>query len=572
MRKPQAWFIYLLLCSLAVLSSELFAESPTSPPPTLNVARPAAPSKPKLTPDQQRGFKLLKAAQAEAAGFEPAMRAAVLWRISGGYLAIDKPKAIALLKDAFRSAGSAETKSTDVPCFIDPPDGCQPRPYLQLEILSELVSLSPDDGEQLVLQDESKLRKYLMGSLISRFVEQKKLEHAEELLTRLADEDDFPYYAASKLMLESKSSEQRLAIFNLALRNFSSFGDPEYFASDEDLGTLVIRFWDHLPAPVVLEAIDHLLERAKTESEKSDNHVSFATQKGNVVFSLYEYRVFELVPVLRELESARAESLLREQSQVRTSLERYPQGLRSLNPLYRDTPATAQEQEETFPMISSGNPREDLGVQQSMDQWQLQMFAKQDEIRKEASRNPKQALQLALALPMWGPMGPGVGSPRARNLQNVAEVTAKKDADTASKALDELRKVLQEYKPRYAAHYLLEIVDDYLAMGDKERAARTLEEGMKLAEKLYAADTDSSDPNLALKAQWPSAAFWQKLVMVSARISPQLPEQLMSQTADQEIRTLQKVAFALALVDAKKVMFPVIEWHKAGKNSMGSDF
>src|SRR3954453_16471582 len=67
----------LLFLSLAVSFRPSFAQVP--PAPTGN-AKKSQPAQPKLTAAQERGLRLLKAAEGEAAGLAPDMRAFVLWR------------------------------------------------------------------------------------------------------------------------------------------------------------------------------------------------------------------------------------------------------------------------------------------------------------------------------------------------------------------------------------------------------------------------------------------------------------------------------------------------------------
>jgi hypothetical protein len=98
----------LSLVILALLSCGRAQSTPGLKPP-----RPAAinkSSKPgaqqqKLTPQQEQGLRLLKAAEAEAAGLDPAMRAFVLWRASYAYVPIDPKKAESMATRLMRFFG-----------------------------------------------------------------------------------------------------------------------------------------------------------------------------------------------------------------------------------------------------------------------------------------------------------------------------------------------------------------------------------------------------------------------------------------------------------------------------------
>jgi hypothetical protein len=102
-----------------------------------------------------------------------------------------------------------------------------------------------------------------------------------------------------------------------------------------------------------------------------------------------------------------------------------------------------------------------------------------------------------------------------------------------------------------------------------DEARKTLQEAMKAAEKLYAKDTDASDPNLAFKGVWPSTGLWWKCVQTAAAISPQLPEELIGEIRDGEIASFQRVAYANSLLGRRETP-EMAEQHKDGMASVVS--
>ena len=530
--------------------------------PTTTTATKHLVPKQKLTPEQQRGLRLLKAAQAEAAGLSPAMRAAVLWQASHGYQKLDPPRMRTVLMDAYRAATSADDEHPEVKCF-NMPDVCHAKLWLEDKTLSEIVGLSPADAEELLPQAEDSVRSSVTKELIGKYVRDKKFDHAEELLRGVADRDDFPYDAVSELMaaLPKDREQQRVGIFNLALGNFRTFGAADI--SFEDLGTLVIRFWQHLPAPTVLEAIDALLGHAKDESEKaSDNRVSFSAGNASVSFSPYQYRLFELLPVLQQLDSTRAESLMREQQEVAGALKKYPKGLASLYPGYRDTPLTEREQmDPNYPALSTGGSAADRVADAAFDVWERNVESKQIHAKELANKDPKQALSVAMTIPLWGPMGPGKYSPRATTLAAILPAIAAKDSDAASKGLTELRSVLGQLNSLHAGRIASQMADTYVKLGRVEEAEKIIAEGLKIADKLYESDTDGDDPNLALKAAWPSAGLWRKLIIISTKISIEYAVKIMNEIPDQEIRSFEQVGLANALLGTSNFgSFLSLDW------------
>jgi hypothetical protein len=59
----------------------------------------------------------------------------------------------------------------------------------------------------------------------------------------------------------------------------------------------------------------------------------------------------------------------------------------------------------------------------------------------------------------------------------------------------------------------------YLQLGDAETTRETVKDGLKIAEKLYARDTDIADASQIIKANWPSVGTWCQLVSLAAHIS-----------------------------------------------------
>ena len=84
--------------------------------------------------------------------------------------------------------------------------------------------------------------------------------------------------------------------------------------------------------------------------------------------------------------------------------------------------------------------------------------------------------------------------------------------------------------------------------------------------KLYEKDTDSSDPNQAIKGYWPSASLWRTCVVLAARISPRAATEVINGVKDDEIRASQRVAFAISLAGGQSSNYLVIERRKSGES------
>ena len=71
-----------------------------------------------------------------------------------------------------------------------------------------------------------------------------------------------------------------------------------------------------------------------------------------------------------------------------------------------------------------------------------------------------------------------------------------------------------------------------------------LRSGMRQADRLRSVDADPEDPNLAIKAYWPSACAYSCLIMTASKISPQLALKRISEIQDPEIQLLLRIRLA----------------------------
>ena len=122
-----------------------------------------------------------------------------------------------------------------------------------------------------------------------------------------------------------------------------------------------------------------------------------------------------------------------------------------------------------------------------------------------------------------------------------------RDPRAAKTALDELVK-LEDQLSLSQEQGLTTLPQSFLDLGDQEGAKKALRRLAKIAEKLYAGDHDSDDPNQAFKGMWPSTHVWRKCVQLAARISAELAEEVIAGISDPEIESFQKVAYATSLL------------------------
>ncbi len=489
----------------------------------------------KLTPQQEQGLRLLKAAEAEAAGLGADMRAFVLWRASYAYATVDPKKAESVSKESFTASEAIDVPSDRDQC--GPIGGAGDiKSWIQERVLSEMVRKEKiAEVEELLPQATEPVRNHITRDLVKHYVERKDLGRAEALLAQLADSDEYPFDAAETLLVAMgpDQSAGRMRVFGQALSNFEQHGSKNTIGQN-DFGDFIEHVWKYVPSAVVLEAINKALEEAK--SKESHSHYSMASAKGVIALkSPYEFRLFQLLPVLEELDKDKAESLLRDDAELQAQLKKYPEGMASLN---------SDGGMYSYGISDDTSSKAAQGTAEM--QARAQISERLDAIRKETEKDPEQAFSDALGLPTTDGRG---ASPRVGALLLVAQSLVKKNPRVAKSALDELGKTEDQWSLSQQST-MAELPKIYLDLGDEEGAKKALKTMLKAADKLHAHDTDADDPNKAFKGTWPSADLWRKCVQVAAKISPALAEEIIGEIPDPEIAASQRVAFAGSLLGA----------------------
>src|SRR5438552_10110648 len=374
----------------ALLCGSLIFASLQCSPQTLPSARDPKHQtvQPRRTSEQERGLRLLKATEGEAAGLEPDMRAFVLWRASYAYLPIDPKKAESLAKDSFTASQAIEDPADKDQCGSIGSAG-DIKSWIQERVLSRMIEKDQiAKAEELLPQATVPVREHITTQLVKYYVKKKDWARAQVQLSHVADSERYPYDAAGELMLAMgpEQSADRMAIFNQALSNFEQHATANGIGM-QDLGTLLERTWSQLPPSVVLEAIDKMLDEAKSkESQESHSHLSMTSEKGSVnLNSTYELRLFQLLPVIEELDKDKADSLLRENAEIQAKLAKYPKGMESL---------TSQGNIYSYGMTDDDSPQAAQGAtqQQARQQTEQEIIRRMTEIDKEPQRDPQQEI------------------------------------------------------------------------------------------------------------------------------------------------------------------------------------
>jgi len=501
---------------------------------------------------QERSLSLLRSAEVETTASGPEIRAFVLWQSSLAYSLIEPSLAASAAENSFRASLAIEGTPSDEPCGRV---GGDLKNWIQQSVFSDLIKkdrISKTEG--LLPYATESVRGMVIAELAQYYLERKDIARSRALLSRIVASEQYPFRVAADVLraMKVEESADRMALFSQALNNFGQHEFGGMPGTANDFGMFVELTWDLIPPVLALEAINKVLEQAK--SGDSDLRITMSSKKGSATLnSIYELRLFEFLPILEQLDSGKAESLLRENANVQSQLERYPRGPLSLDSNGRMASIG----------YSQGNAPEATGFI-AREQIQARIGQQMNAIGKEAGHDPAQAISDALALPLTDSLQSA--SPRANMLEAIARATAKENPVIATSALREILRVQDQLSPQQMQG-LGDLPSIYLDLGDSEGAQSALKALLKTADKLYAADVKPDSPNLAFKARWPSTELWRHCIDIADRLSPGHAEQVIAGIPDPEIAAIERVSLAGTLLGAPIGSGFASECRKNGSNS-----
>jgi hypothetical protein len=487
---------------------------------------------------------LLKEAHVEARGLEPTMRAIVLLQLSDAYEDENPITAAAMAHEAFLAALEIEDEPDSCGSEAGDESDCNRKSRIVSGALRRLTRRSADLVETLLPEVDERSRTAASFWLFKHYVEQKDFERAEAMLANLQGED-FPYSIVSQLMraLPPQRAGDLIPIFLQAEESYSQTCDRDL--SGPDLPSLLRDHWTRLPQPLVLDAIDMALQCANRMDERSKGvHTEFRSIAGKVSFaSASELRLYEILPVLKELDPDRAESLLRKEPMLASRLASLPA---SPNKLWEEP-----NRELLAPGEYSVSMRmwtgDSTGDGDASDEDYLALERIERDIRKNTLRDPRGAIAAANALPLrvkneWD------GSPRINTLVVISRQLVQAKNPAAEDALDALQKAIAQLAPSRQPRLLAECGELYWEFHDAEGLKRMVALGLKIANALYEGDSVDAERQKQWKIEWPSVRAYGLVVNLAAKLSPQYANAILGEIDQREIHVLLKVSFAEGLL------------------------
>lgn len=485
---------------------------------------------------------ILGQAAASAANLKGTDRAYALWLISRAY-------------GKFNAKKEKESLARSCEVSVLAPNEDQwnsLRQKIQADCLQRLRQVWPSRAAELLSHADPEVRQKISGEDAVIAAKKGNIDDALMLLSSdVGQGASYPYARAISAInaIPEDDRPDRDRIFAQALSIYKQRND-RYAVGIEDLGTMIVRFYRTLSPGLVLAAIDELLDSARDEYV-SDNHMEIKVQSklGSVSFaSLYQYRIFQLMPALQELAPAHAETLAQETPFLEQTLKEHAGGLQSLSNSYSQD--SEQDPSLAFSFIIKDGPYSDGGAPAS-DAINLRIQA--DKILEKAQADPENALQDVAGFPDTLESGRSI---KADLLLSIAGLFAKDHENVSLAALQQLQKQIEAYKPILQCRYLVQISAQYLRMNKRDHAMTAIHQGFHLVQTLYEIDVNSDDPNRALKSSWPSTTVSRAFVVLAYKLSPKFAEKELMQITDPDLRVFDEIQIASNLV--KTPSYPAI--------------
>jgi negative regulator of replication initiation len=509
----------------------------------------------------ERAEHFLQNAESGASNLQTVDRAYAYWLISQSLAKVNTRKEHSMLKKSCEAALLPQADGLDNTF----------RETIQLDCLRRMMVLDSKLAQELLSRADPNVRQQVFAAKAATFAAKDDVDSALTMLSsEVSQGARYPYQHALSVIkaLPADDNSGRDRVFAQALM-FYSQKRSRFDVGAEDLGTLVLRLHREITPGLVLQAIDELLDVAGEESA-ADSHLELtikADSQGVTFDSLYQYRLFQLLPVIRELDSSRADQLIKDNARVGDALRKYTNGLQSLSPVYSDDTTNP---DQSFSMAFHVSPGPAAGGNNSsIGILNLQIEKQMQEILARAKDDPEDAFRNAALIQDV----PGsFGWSKADLLLRIAELAGKEHSRVAVDVLQEVSKLLEHYPLSAQCRYLVLIADQLLRLKEVDKAQSMVSKLLKYIDKLYAIDVNSDDPNRALKSTWPSTVVSRACAALAARISTKFAQEVLRELPDPDLRVFVDIELANIMLQAPSYPALVQERHKEEKSYKVSVF
>ncbi len=541
----------LVFIAFLLLTPFLFEQESQTPKGLSPLEAMSEPTPPQPTAELRKRAKiLLETAEVESKALQGGMRAFTLLQLGRAFESSDKKKAVTLLNEAFTAASTMVEPAENADREPAPSGPRSSKGELEDEIVQVICNLAPDRAEELLTLMEPRYRANVVRILLERYEERKQYDRALELVKRAAEGGEFPYSAADRLLaiLPKEMAMERQHLFAIALLSFRD--RPPVIRSYFESGflDLVVRHWRDLPLSMVRAALDLILRPPEDESASQNKGYRVSSNGRGIYFtSQYEYRLFQVMPILRQIDESAYNAALEERKNLRAMMERYPDGWTSFLSSERAAPDSrviSTRRRSPGVLMVTGDSQSGsfvITLNQSGPGEQVEF--------SDIYTHPEEAIAKAVQL--------SDQMARTSALEWIASFTLTVNPDAARTAIGKLLET-PDLRLNQEANLLQKAATMYMRLGDNEAALEAVKKGAAITRKVYEIEMNGSDPNQALKAYWVSSHTWRRLIRLAAQLSPNVAVALVDAIPDPDIKATERIALASAWLGLPSVDSPVI--------------
>ncbi|HKV82236.1 MAG TPA: hypothetical protein VJP02_29075 [Candidatus Sulfotelmatobacter sp.] len=467
---------------------------------------------------QRQAVQLLDEASAQAGTLQPSSQAGLFFVIGKTYAVIDRAKSRAAYEAAYQNFQASIAADGDKGGIMG---------FMGGDLIMATVEAAPMAVEHSLPPDQP-LRDIALECLVRRYAHQKSWNRAIELLGTM-ESDERMTSPVRDLLAALSRQDDRDRVFRLVLDAYTQTTHRQVgTGSPDDLGTLLLRYWRKLSPGLVQQAIDELLKQSK-----DGDGIVMKSPRGTVTFSSYQFRLFQILPVLKTIDPDRANQLLKDETSTAALLATYPEGQLSVDSSLKDTNNAANQ----LSHVSYSYVHGPISVSSAPARMDLERTA--DEFIATANKYPDSAIANASRI--------SDSMLRIRVLVEIAQAIATIGPAAAKRALYEALKSPSDQDEGW--HVWKEATEVAVQLKDAELAGATLKAGLKAARRVYDDDSNHDNPNEALKLYWPSVRAYRELLTLQFRISPDQALATVTDLPDVEVVSLEKVMLAAAMLN-----------------------
>ena len=441
----------------------------------------------------EKARELLEKAAITAGAAQPEMHAVTMMYFGGAWRKLDKKQAVGYLRQAFTAAGAL-------------PEG-DAGPKLQAEVIKTAARVDLNEACGLLRgMNASEARNSAADNVVDALIGERDFDKAVEVLALTPANAGYPFEAALRLFEAlPKDDSRRVIVFGNAASAYRR-------APGDGFRTLLAKHWQEVPREMAQAALAPVVNAIRDREDDADTGESLETPKGTLKLgSRKSMELFELLPVLRALDPARAKEVLAQRADLRAAAELYPEGRHAigsdgvLRTEQRKDGAGSSFQSSDFEVLPplsmiAGN---DLAKMQEGIRAFMEAVEKAEEALAVFEKDRSRALSLAgdIAVPVV----------RAELLLRFAGEMPELLAKCAS-VIAEMPEAGDRVMP------LLTLAELEHKRKNEEAAWEALERALAGVGEAYRSDTNADLPNRAPRVFWPSTLGCRRVVWQAAKL------------------------------------------------------